>query len=548
MRDCMNQVINLIKARTKCIWINTFEEEALIKDIKEVSLRLKQPMPIYSYSFGVGLQTIDLMSNINKNPENMPIHAMLQQIYNSTHDISLKEEIKERMLESGRTIISSNNNIFILKDFQLLIDNSDIKRLFRDIVEDSYVNYNTIIIISPYLNIPIELEKHFVVLDYNTPDVDLIKEVLEAALISGGRIIESVPTEEEKNMIVNGCKGLTLNEIGHIFKLSIIKNRCISINEITNYKIELIKKSNVLEYKIPNASLDDIGGNKAFKLWINEILDAMTPEALEFGCSKPKGYLALGVPGSAKTVMAESLATSIGIPFLKLDMSKILDCKVGSSEKNMAQAIRMIKSTAPCLLLVDEVEKTLSGLGSSNNSDSGTMARMIGSILEFLYEDHGVFVVMTSNDASQLPPELTRAGRLDSIWYFGLPDEEERKEIFRIHFDKVRKNIHDSLIEYAASQTSKFTGAEIKEAVKNTMRKAYSRFKTDGNNAILEEDIDSACKEIIPVAKSSKEKILMLEEYAKNRARFSNRLVTENKLSKQEESAFGTLLSISDIR
>ena len=52
------------------------------------------------------------------------------------------------------------------------------------------------------------------------------------------------------------------------------------------------------------------------------------------------------------------------------------------------------------------------------------MARIIGTILTGLNEnDKGIFTIMTSNDVSQLPPELTRVGRLDGIWYFSYPNE-----------------------------------------------------------------------------------------------------------------------------
>ena len=77
---------------------------------------------------------------------------------------------------------------------------------------------------------------------------------------------------------------------------------------------------------------------------------------------------------------------------------------------------------------------------SSNSSDSGAIARAFGLVLEFLNDnDNGVFVVMTSNDVSQLPPELTRAGRLDATWYFSLPTLEERKQIFRIHLNNIKR-------------------------------------------------------------------------------------------------------------
>lgn len=156
--------------------------------------------------------------------------------------------------------------------------------------------------------------------------------------------------------------------------------------------------------------------------------------------------------------------------------------------------------------------------------------RVVGQLLSFLSSEDSkdVFTIMTSNNSSSLPPELTRSGRIDTIWYFGLPDLEERKEIFKIHFNKCNKEVPEELINYAAISAQNFTGAEIKETVKVTIRKAYNRFKKDKNPNITKEDIDNAIPEIIPVYNSSKETIKLLEQYYKDRARWSN--VTEEEV------------------
>jgi SpoVK/Ycf46/Vps4 family AAA+-type ATPase len=549
----MYKVLDLIKAKTKCIWINTYEEANVITDLKEVSTRLKMPMPLYTYSFALGLEKINLIEKDKKEKRNITplnIEKFLKYVYNVTRNIMSSEEEIDLAKETNTQLVEDANNIFIIKDFHLILDNPTIKRFLRDIVEEKYDNYNVIIVIAPITDIKIEHEKIFSVVDYETPNDNLIKQVLDTAMLIGQKDDSfKASTNEEKTALINACRGLTLEEIAHIFKLSIIKHNTISTEEVENYKIELIKKSNILNYKIPNVHLDEIGGNCAFKKWVYEVIDAMSEEAQEYGCDKPKGCLALGAPGTAKTMMAEAISCEMKVPFLKLDMSKLLDSKVGSSEKNMAQAVRMIKATAPCILLIDEVEKTLSGLQSSGSSDSGTMARMIGAILEFLNEDHGVFVMMTSNDVSQLPPELTRPGRVDAIWYFGMPSEEERKEIFDIHFKKKGKVLSDLMLNYAAKESDKFTGAEIKETVKICMRKSYSRFKKDNNNEITKNDIKSACSEIIPVAKSSAEKIFFLEDYAKSRARFSNETVKEEKDKIVDKDLMSrTLLSMNDLK
>lgn len=167
--------------------------------------------------------------------------------------------------------------------------------------------------------------------------------------------------------------------------------------------------------------------------------------------------------------------------------------------------------------------------------------RVVGQLLQFLSSEDSseIFTIMTSNDVSQLPPELTRSGRLDTIWYFGLPTKEERKEIFKIHFGLKNIELSDETLEFAGINTAEFTGAEIKEAVKIAIRKAFIRFKQDGNRNITNEDIESAIGEIIPVSKSSKEKINVLKNYATNRARFAS--------VEEEESDYDDYASTSDI-
>ena len=76
------------------------------------------------------------------------------------------------------------------------------------------------------------------------------------------------------------------------------------------------------------------------------------------------------------------------------------------------------------------------------------------------------------------------------------------------------------LIDYAAKETENYTGAEIRDAVKFSLRKAYARYKLDNNRELTKEDIKQAIEEVIPLYESSREKIMGLERYAKNRARY----------------------------
>ena len=316
-----------------------------------------------------------------------------------------------------------------------------------------------------------------------------------------------------------------------MLNLSFIKYGTINLEIVNEKKIEIINESGVLDYKVPSASLDNVGGNHKFKEWIDVVEACMTEDAREYGIPAPKGYLSVGIPGTSKSFSAEALAGKWEMPFIKLNMAKITSRYAGETERNMYKALNLVRSCAPCVLLIDEVEKALGGYKSSNSSDSGAIARAFGSVLEFLNDnDNGVFVVMTSNDVSQLPPELTRAGRLDAIWFFGLPTKEERKQILDIHLRKANKSVEDDVLEEMAKSMEKYTGAEIELVVKSSLRRAYlEKIKTGEDKGITPEILQAASEEVVPVAVSSREQIAALENWAKNRALYANGANKEKK-------------------
>ena len=328
-----------------------------------------------------------------------------------------------------------------------------------------------------------------------------------------------------KEEVARQMLGFNRSEIIEALDLSFYKYGEINFKILNEKKIEMINKSDVIDYSVPTKTMADIGGNYSFKKWFEEIKICMNPEAKQYGVEMPKGYLALGIAGCSKSLMAEVIANELGVPFLKLNMSKILSKFVGESERKIEQAVELINASAPCVLLIDEVEKNLGGYASSNASDSGTLSRVFGKVLDMLVNnDKGIFTVMTSNNVKDLPPELTRAGRLDAIWYFSLPTEDERQEILAVHFKKRNQNVPELIVKEMAKETQGYTGAELEQIVKSSIKKAYVR-KAKNIDLVFEitkKDLMDSKKEVIPISKSSKEKIMALEQWAKGRALYAN--------------------------
>lgn len=517
--SCLEELKHLFVARTKCIWIKTHEEVLVVEKIKEYILRNALPYDIKSWSMYSGLQDEPLLKTDERRPPDKSLASIDRLI---------------ATIDASQSNAESKTCVYILKDLHLMLETKTVIRAIRDLKEkpgNELKSYQPIIVVSPVLNIPIEHEKLFTVLEFETPK----KEEISRMVRGFARKIESnasekgytIPSQESIEECINLAVGLTKNEIISFMAKSLSKYKTLNPDIFYEARLNLINKTGLLELMHINISIDDMGGNHIFKEWIEDVKLSMTPEAAEFGVERSKGYVGIGIPGTSKTLSAEMIATELNLPLLKFNVTKVMSSLVGRSEQNMEAALNVVKACAPCVLLIDEVEKSLSGMQSSARTDGGTMARVIGSMLQFLSSSNSadVFTVMTSNDISQMPPELTRSGRLDTVWYFGLPSQEERKEIWRIHFSKTPIQVSDNLLDYAAANSENLTGAEIKEAVKVSMRKAYKRFMQDGNRSITEEDISSAVSEIVPVYNASKEKILVLEKYAETRARFASERV-----------------------
>ncbi len=181
----------------------------------------------------------------------------------------------------------------------------------------------------------------------------------------------------------------------------------------------------------------------------------------------------------------------------------------------MRRAIAVADSVAPAILWVDEIDKAFAGSQGSGSVDGGTAARVFGTFLTWLSEKTApVFVVATANDISQLPPELLRKGRLDEIFFVDLPSVEERKEIFRIHVTKRKRDAALFDLETLAKASHDFSGAEIEEAINSALYDAFYAKKE-----LTMADVQTELSQTVPLAKTMDEQINRLRSWAEGRAR-----------------------------
>ena len=513
MEDVFEKLILMISACYPVLYLHSYEyyrTKQKIKGIVELLRREGKKVNYYQWDCVSGLVQIL--------PDKTEIR--IERMQNPL-------EVLAYILNSKK---SGEKNIFVLDDINNHIERDEVKLMFRKIAEATNNNTHAIILSSIY-RLPAELEKYITVLQIPLPKRNELGEVLDIVAKQSKVELKT----NLRNRLIDAALGMTSMEADLAYCLASVKDGFDEKSPFTvsSEKEQIIRKSGILDYFPKNESLKDVGGMDNSKEWLNKRQLAYDKEARDWGLKEPKGLLLLGVPGCGKSLIAKSIASSWNMPLLRLDVGKVFQGIVGSSEDNIRKAIATAEAVAPCVLWIDEIEKGLSGVQSSGATDGGVTSRIFSTILTWMQEKTApVFVVATANNINQLPPELLRKGRFDEFFFVDLPSQKEKENIFSIHLQKNRQNVSSFALDILAQKAEGFNGAEIEECIKEAMFTAYVESQETNIAPKLQMiHILDAIKNTVPLSKTMEKQITDLRKFAVSRAKnASKEVVLENRM------------------
>jgi len=234
---------------------------------------------------------------------------------------------------------------------------------------------------------------------FDAGEMPVPKELVEKALKS------IVGDDDDISKLARAVSGLTLKQMAEAIRLAQAKDGALTVRGLMSMRSVMAGKvqglhpvtTNYEFYQPPKKLVDWVAVNKPY-------FSNCPDERLV-----PRGILFHGAPGVGKTQASKFIAREFGVPLYRLDVSGSLGKYVGESENNLSRVLAMVDQEAPCLLLMDEVEKVF-----KDRDDGGVTARLLSQVLWWLQERRGrVLTVMTTNDIGALPKELYRAGRID---------------------------------------------------------------------------------------------------------------------------------------
>ncbi len=306
--------------------------------------------------------------------------------------------------------------------------------------------------------------------------------------------------------------GLNRRSIEEIMDFAVTHNDGIVTGQLLrDRKAEILRSDsgNLLEVIEPRRSMDSIGGMRAIKQHLIEnVLNVLREGTQQQKSVMPSGILFLGPPGTGKSALAEALATESSVNFVKL--GNFRDQFVGQSERNLANALDLIRAMSPVVVFIDEIDQS-EGQRGEQSLDSGVSTRIFSQLLQTMGDPKlrgRVVWIGASNRPDLIDAAMRRPGRFDEKIPFLMPDIQDRVLILSaILQDKfgIAKHKIDSLVPHNLPGTEGMTGAELEVIANRAYRHAMNK-----NRALETSDLVEAIQNFIPGRDEAKYRLMEL--------------------------------------
>ena len=366
-------------------------------------------------------------------------------------------------------------------------------------LRDAYKNdQRTLVMLSPDFTLPSEIQHDVIVLDDPLPEDDSYGQIITGLYESAGL---KEPDKKLTKSVVRSVRGLSSFEAEQVIAMSLAMGdgTGIDLGDAWKMKKEAVRKIKGMSMKYDEPDDPDISdlkgldsiiasltrlqnGPMAAELYVrvDEIDKALAGLGQEGGASDNTGvsqdlheqflknmedngwtgYILVGVRGSGKTVLTQSVGKAFGIPTITMDTGAMKSERLGASERAFRDAFRTIR-----------------GIGGNR-----------------------VCVLATCNRLSVLPPELLRRFKRGT-WYFDVLTKEERDALWPVYLKKYGLPLDSELpddtdwtgaeirncceIAYADQTTVKEIGKDVIVPITRSNRESVERMRQEADNNFL---------------------------------------------------------------
>jgi AAA+ superfamily predicted ATPase len=493
VHDVRAEIGRYLRARVPLILLLSVEEQRVLQLLEQVRAERDPSADMITWDLSAGFASLSGRSLTEAARPNDALDKI---------DTLVKAEPRRR-------------DLYVLKDFHVFWDRDpQVRRNLRNLAQRLVLSGSSVIITAGSAAPPEDLRDDTVVVDLPLPDAETLAAELDRLLAPG---TATAPPPEQRTRLARAAVGLTASQARRAFATALVGqgrrsdhalDAMLAEKAVLAEKKRAIRQDEALEYFPVAETPDDVGGMRALKSWLTLRERAFSQEAGEFGLPAPKGLALIGIPGTGKSLTAKMIGGMWRLPLLRLDIGALFGSLLGESEERMRRALRLAEALAPCVLWIDELDKTLTGHGEGG----GVTQRMLGSLLTWMQEKStAVFVVATANDVASIPPEVLRRGRFDEVFFLDLPTMDERREILAVHLRRRRRDPAAFDLPQLARVGEGFVGAELEQAIIDALYHAFAEHRD-----LRTADIAEAMARTVPLNTSHAEAIAHLRGWLRD--------------------------------
>lgn len=410
-------------------------------------------------------------------------------------------------LEALREVLRAPGDTFYLfKDLPLLLDaDPRLTRALRDLHDGLAGRNSWVFVSSASPRLPEALANHVFTVDAGLPGAADIAALLARAAPS--------LQPERVQVLAQALTGLCSDAILHLVTRLEAEHRLDSpeaVHAAHAEKAAALMREGCLKFMPETITIERVGGLENLKEWVLARRALFAGDLAAGTVPMPSGVLFMGVSGCGKSMAAKVIASAWSLPLLRLDMNLVLSGAWGTPEFAFDHALRVAEQLAPVVLWIDEMENSF---GYDIGSQGGN-SNIFSSFLTWMQEKPpGVFVVATANRIERLPAEVIRKGRFDQLFFLDLPNDDERRTILEIHLRAVGADPTAFNLAMLTTVTRNWSGAEIEQAVKAAVVRAWQEERPVG-----ERDVLWSATHMVPLARTMEEQIKQLRIWSQDRA------------------------------